>query len=74
MTKQQVAEVPDYQALQKCRVLVFNRFAINVYGITGHQKDTEFTYLIYTDQRINKSEVLVIQNYIMGIVDTLKSF
>lgn len=69
-----ILEVPSWQALQKSRQLVFNRFGINIYGVTSKASDTDFSYNLYTEERINKTLLITIQNYIFGIVDTLWSF
>lgn len=69
-----ILEVPGWQALQKSRQLVFNRFGINIYGVTSKASDTDFSYNLYTEQRINKALLSDIQSYIFGVVDTLRSF
>lgn len=69
-----ILEVPSWQALQKSRQLVFNRFGINIYGVTSKASDTDFSYNLYTEQRINKALLSDVQSYIFGIVDTLRSF
>lgn len=72
--KIQITEVPNWEALQKTRTLVFNRYQVRVYGITGKAHDTEFSYFIYTEQKLTKTQISILQNYIDGIVDTLRSF
>lgn len=69
-----ITEVPNYQALQKCRQLVFNRYQVDLYGITGSARDTEFSYILFTDGKITKPTLASVQAYINGVVDTLKSF
>lgn len=69
-----ILEVPSWQALQKSRQLVFNRFGINIYGVTSKASDTDFSYNLYTEQRINKALLSDVQSYVFGIIDTLKSF
>lgn len=69
-----ILEVPSWQALQKSRQLVFNRFGINVYGVTSKASDTDFSYNLYTEQRINKALLSDVQSYVFGIIDTLRSF
>lgn len=69
-----ICVVPTWQALQKAQQLVFNKFNVNIYGITGAARDTEFEYHIYTETRINKVKLASVQDYIAGIVDTLNSF
>lgn len=69
-----ILEVPSWQALQKSRQLVFNRFGIHIYGVTSKASDTDFSYNLYTEQRINKALLSDVQSYVFGIVDTLRSF
>ena len=69
-----ITEVPSWQALQKVRQLVMNRFQVDAYGITGKATDTEFSYLIMTKQKLNKNQMTRLKDYIDGIVDTLRSF
>lgn len=74
LNKPMIIEVPNFQTLQKARVLVFNRFNVDIYGITSTAKDTEFTYHVYTDKKLSKSLLYTLHIYINGIIDTIKSY
>lgn len=65
---------PSRHAYEKIRVLVFNRFQVNVSGVTGRAIDTDFQYHLSTNDKITKAKLQSILDYIDGILDTIRSY
>lgn len=65
---------PSRHAFDKIRVLVFNRFQVNVKAVTGRAIDTDFQYIMSTNDKVNKAKLQSIADYIDGILDTIRSY
>jgi hypothetical protein len=65
---------PSRHAFDKIRVLVSNRFGVKVGGVPGQGRDTDFSYYLSTDDRLTKAQLQSLNDYIAGIIDTIKSY
>lgn len=63
-----------WHQFQKIRTLVFNTFKINLCCVTESAKDTEFMYVMMTEDRINKETKIALGHFIHGIICCMKSF
>lgn len=69
-----LGSVTGRQLFDKVRVTVFNEFKVNVGGFATSSVDTEFTYLLTTDDRLTKLRLAEVKAFIAGVVACYKSF
>ena len=65
-------KLPEYQA-QKVYNGLLSIFKIKFYKVTAEVSDTNYTYWMYTDQKVNKAMLNNMENFIKGIVYVYKS-
>lgn len=66
--------VTGRQLFDKVRVTVFNELKVNLGGYATSGQDTEFTYLLTTDDKLTKAKVAEVKAFIAGVVACYKSF
>lgn len=67
-----LAIAPSHHCLAMLKMMIWNRYNVNVYGITFESSDTEFTYLVYSAKKLNKKQVEILRNYSTGAIDALR--
>lgn len=65
---------PSRLTFDKIRVLVANRFQVKVGGVPSQVVDTDFSYYMSTDAKLTKSQIQSLNDYIAGIIDTVRSY
>ena len=65
---------PSRLVFDKIRVLVANRFQVRIGGVPGQIRDTDFNYHMSTDNKLTKTQLRDLQQYIAGILDTIRSY
>lgn len=64
----EVMAVPNFKVAQFVTVMVDHEYKVDTYAITWERRDTDFTYMIYTEKRIPKAKLATIRAYISGVV------